>query len=267
MRASCLLTKTSTPKLIKQTYNFLYLKINYECMNIVLDVGNTYIKAAAFEGEQLLWANIFADAEAIFIKVKEKQPQHVFISSVRSENEFYGLKEHTNVLYLTAERKLPIEIAYKTPNSLGSDRIAAAVGATVLFPQQNTLVFDIGTCLTHGIIDAQHTYYGGSISPGVQMRLKSLAHFTQKLPLLEFPEIKIEITGNSTTESIYSGVLNGIQFEMEGFIAFYQNKYQSLNVLLTGGSTPLFEKRLKEYIFVVPELNLIGLNRILNYNV
>ena len=236
-------------------------------MNIVLDVGNTYIKAGAFEGDVLQWSHIYEESSEAISKIQETKPQNVFVSSVRKENPFDVLAESTNLLYFNSQTVLPINIDYKTPETLGTDRIAAAVGATVLYPNQNNLVFDLGTCLTHGIVDHNQTYHGGSISPGLEMRLKALTHFTAKLPLVGIPSEKIELTGKSTSESILSGVLYGMQFEIEGFIEAYQNKYPSLNVLLTGGNAALFEKRLKEYIFVVAELNLIGLNRILNYNV
>jgi type III pantothenate kinase len=236
-------------------------------MNIVLDVGNTYIKAGAFEGDVLCWSHIYEEVHAAILKIQELKPVHVFVSSVRKEKSFDVLSESTNLHYFNSETALPIKINYKTPETLGTDRIAAAVGAMVLYPNQNNLVFDLGTCLTHGIIDRAQTYHGGSISPGLDMRLKALAHYTAKLPLVSIPTEKTVITGKSTTESILSGVICGMQFEIEGFIAAYQNKYPSINVLLTGGNATLFEKRLKETIFVVAELNLIGLNRILNYNV
>lgn len=236
-------------------------------MNIVLDVGNTYIKVGAFDGDKLCWTQIFSDVHEAIVKIQKVEPNHVFISSVRAEDSFAALAKCTKLSYFTSYTALPIKIDYKTPETLGTDRIAAAVGATVLYPNQNNIVFDLGTCLTHGIVDDNHVYHGGSISPGVEMRLKSLAHFTAKLPLLSLPEEKVEITGKSTAESILSGVIFGMQFEIEGFIQFYQNKYPETNVLLTGGNASFFEKRLKEYIFVVAELNLIGLNRILNYNV
>jgi len=236
-------------------------------MNIVLDVGNTYIKAGAFEGNMLCWSHIYEKAGDVILKIQEVKPLNVLVSSVRKDKLFDVLAASTNLSYFNSEIALPIKIDYKTPGTLGTDRIAAAVGATVLYPNQNNLVFDLGTCLTHGIVDLDQTYHGGSISPGLDMRLKALAHYTAKLPLVEIPTEKIDITGKSTTESIVSGVICGMQFEIEGFIAAYQNKYPSINVLLTGGNATLFEKRLKEYIFVVAELNLIGLNRILNYNV
>lgn len=235
-------------------------------MNIVLDVGNTYIKVGAFENDILRWSHIYSDASEVILKIQETKPLNVLVSSVRKENPFDVLADSTRLNYFNSETALPIKIDYKTPKTLGTDRIAAAVGASVLYPNQNNLVFDLGTCLTHGIVDLNQTYHGGSISLGLEMRLQALAHYTAKLPLVSMPTEKIEITGKSTDESILSGVICGIQFEIEGFIAAYQNKYPVINVLLTGGNASLFEKRLKEYIFVVAELNLIGLNRILNYN-
>lgn len=236
-------------------------------MNIVLDIGNTFIKAGAFEENVLIWKQVYTDISEVISKVNETRPQILFISSVRKDLHFPELEKSTKVMYFDTLLNLPIRLEYTTPKTLGSDRIAAAVGAATLYPNQNTLFFDIGTCLTHGFIDHTNTYFGGSISPGLDMRFKALAHFTQKLPLIEMSTEIVALTGKSTSESINSGVINGMQFEINGFIEEYQNKYPSINVLLTGGSACLFEKRLKEYIFVVPELNLIGLNRILNYNV
>jgi type III pantothenate kinase len=253
---------------IKQPGTSLYLENKWSHrMNIVLDVGNTYIKAGAFEDDVLRWTQIYENADEAILKIHKTNPLHVLISSVRKDNPFSVLTDSTNLHYFTPQTVLPIKIDYKTPETLGTDRIAAAVGAAVLFPGQNTLVFDSGTCLTHGIVDQDQTYHGGSISPGLDMRLKALAHYTAKLPLVSIPEEKTELTGKSTAESILSGVICGMEFEIRGFIAAYQNKYPAINVLLTGGNAVLFEKRLKEPIFVVAELNLIGLNRILNYNV
>lgn len=235
-------------------------------MNIVIDVGNNYIKIGAFNGRQLSWTKTYSRLEEVINTINSEKPTQLLISSVRNQMDFSSLNQKTHIHFLTKETGLPIDIDYQTPDTLGTDRIAAAVGANTLFPDGNNLFFDLGTCLTHGFINEKAIFEGGSISPGVDMRLKALAHFTQKLPLLN-AEKEPPLTGKSTSGSIMSGVLNGIQFEMEGFIEAYQNKYPAINVLLTGGNASLFEKRLKEPIFAVAELNLIGLNRILNYNV
>ncbi len=235
-------------------------------MNIVIDVGNNYIKVGAFDEQQLAWAKAYSRLEDVIFAVQEEKPVHIFISNVRNQTDFSALDQIGRLHFLSRQTRLPIAIDYETPQTLGTDRIAAAVGAYTLFPDQQTLFFDLGTCLTHGFINEKAVFQGGSISPGVDMRFKALAHFTEKLPLLKV-EKEPPLTGKSTSGSIMSGVLNGMQFEMEGFIDAYQNKYAPINVLLTGGNASLFEKRLKEPIFVVAELNLIGLNRILNYNV
>jgi len=231
-----------------------------------VDVGNTFIKVGAFQEEKFLWSSSLQDIDDVISSIERESPAQVFVSSVRKEIKFDGLDERINIFHFGTQTKLPIKINYKQAENLGTDRIAAAAGAAVLFPEKNNLVFDLGTCLTHGLVDKTATFQGGSISPGLDMRLKALAHFTAKLPLLSAQSDEIVLTGQSTTESIMSGVINGIAFEIEGFIRAYQNKYGPINVLLTGGNALLFEKMLKEAIFVVPELNLIGLNRILNYN-
>jgi type III pantothenate kinase len=235
-------------------------------MNIVIDVGNNYIKIGAFSDGKLQWTKTYSRLHDVLQAVQAEKPVHVFISSVRNQTDFSALETVTQVHFLNKQTRLPIDIDYETPHTLGTDRIAAAVGAATLFPGCNNLFFDLGTCLTHGFINTKAVFEGGSISPGVEMRFKALAHFTEKLPLVK-AEKEPPLTGKSTSGSIMSGVLNGIQFEIEGFIEAYQNKYTPINVLLTGGNASLFEKRLKEPIFVIAELNLIGLNRILNYNV
>lgn len=235
-------------------------------MNIVIDVGNNYIKVGSFNRERLMRTQVYSQMEDVIAGIQAEKPERILISSVRNHTDFSILNNMAVVYFLNTEMRLPIDISYETRDTLGTDRIAAAVGASTLFAGENNLFFDLGTCLTHGFINERGVFEGGSISPGVDMRLKALAHFTERLPLLK-AEKEAVLTGKSTSGSIMSGVVNGIQFEMEGFIHAYQNKYPTINVLLTGGNASLFEKRLKEPIFAVAELNLIGLNRILNYNV
>lgn len=236
-----------------------------QLVNMVVDVGNTFIKVGTFQADTLIHAHTFKNIEEVNSIIQQTNPAHVLVSSVREDAFWNEIKDHKNIVKLDVHTRLPISFDYESRATLGTDRIAAAVGAYTLFPDQNSVFFDLGTCLTHGVVDQSNTFIGGSISPGVEMRLKALAQYTAKLPLLAPEEAKL--TGKSTSESIMSGTMNGILFEIEGFIHAYQNKYPTINVLMTGGSAPLFEKRLKEPIFVIAELNLIGLNRILNYNV
>ncbi|MGN6646098.1 MAG: type III pantothenate kinase [Cytophaga sp.] len=234
-------------------------------LNMVVDVGNTFIKTGTFIADKLIAAHTFSSIEDVRAKILQESPENILVSSVRGDEVWGAIKDIGRLHKLDAATELPIAFDYETRQTLGTDRIAAAVGAYTLFPGQVNLFFDMGTCLTHGLLDQTNTFLGGSISPGVEMRLKALAHYTAKLPLLSPNDA--ELTGKSTSGSILSGVMNGILFEMEGFIQAYRNKYPAMNVLLTGGNASLFEKRLKEPIFAIAELNLIGLNRILTHNV
>lgn len=237
-------------------------------MDLVIDAGNTYIKLGQFEQNRLVRVETVTETDAIPELLLAANPDHILLSSVRTiPPALMELLASKGTLVLNAETPLPIRIDYKSRATLGSDRIAAACGADALYPGQNTLIFDAGTCLTHGFTDASGTFRGGSISPGLDMRFKALHSFTAKLPLLTAVDSIPPLTGNSTDTSVYSGIINGMLFEMEGFIRQYQNKYPQLNVLLTGGNAAFFEKRLKQAIFVVAELNLTGLNRILKHNV
>ncbi|UII28675.1 type III pantothenate kinase [Fulvivirga maritima] len=168
--------------------------------------------------------------------------------------------------FLEYNLPLPFTIDYKTPQTLGRDRVAGVAGGQYIFPNANTLVIDLGTCITYDIIDAKNVYHGGGISPGLKMRFKSLHNFTAKLPLIE-PTNDFELIGQSTKESILSGVINGMISEIDGIIRMYTDKFAHLQIIMCGGDAKFFENRIKANIFVAPELVLTGLNRILLYNV
>jgi type III pantothenate kinase len=234
-------------------------------MNLIVDEGNTNIKLGAFEKNRFLWVETFQDIQKVLARIELLKPDRILISTVKNIAAWEILKNNSHTIFFDSQTVLPIQINYNSRETLGTDRIAAASGASMLYPNSNCLFFDVGTCLTHGFIDKSGVFQGGSISPGLDMRLQALHHFTAKLPYIAVEQE--ELTGHSTKASITSGVINGMTFEISGFIEAYQNKYVDLIVLMTGGNALLFEKRLKQPIFVVAELNLIGLNRILNHNV
>ncbi len=140
-----------------------------------------------------------------------------------------------------------------------------AVAANYLKPNTNCLIIDAGTCITYEFVNANSEYLGGNISPGINMRIKALYTFTKKLPLVE-PVEKANLLGNDTKSAISSGVINGITFEMDGYINILKEKYPDLTIFLTGGDTFFFESTFKNRTFAVKNLLSIGLNRILNYN-
>ncbi len=233
-------------------------------MNLIIDFGNTYGKAAIFEDSEI--KDIFRpikpdDVAALYAK---HQPQNVIISSTSIDPTLLKSKTGNQGLILSYKTPLPFQIAYKTPETLGLDRIAGVAGAHFIFPNDNCLVIDLGTCITYDIlIDKQ--YLGGGISPGLQMRFKALNTFTAKLPLVQL-EQQVELVGDSTKNAILSGVVNGMKAEIEEIIRMYCDKYGSLQIIICGGDSIFFENKLKASIFAAPELVLRGLNGILRYN-
>jgi type III pantothenate kinase len=192
----------------------------------------------------------------------------MLVSSVRGDADdllTLAPKASTRIA-LNRNLSLPIQNHYQTPDTLGMDRLAGACGAHALFPTQNCLVIDAGTCVTFDFVDGSGVYYGGGISPGLHMRFKAMHTFTAKLPLIS-PKAGVPLIGASTEASMQSGVVNGMIAEMEGIIARYAGKYAELRVILCGGDAGFFENQLKASIFASPELVLIGLNSILIHNV
>ena len=239
-------------------------------MNIIIDVGNTRVKVALFKGDSIFDTYQFANSK-ITKKIKEILKKHEvtngIISSVASisDKELKQLEQLIPLLRLNHESKLPFENGYATPTTLGVDRIALAAASVYKFPNNNVLAIDAGTCITYDFIDKKGIYYGGAIAPGIEMRYKSLHTFTDKLPLLNVTYPK-QLIGNSTEESIHSGIVNGVLSEIEGVIERYKEKNKELTVVLTGGDTNFLAKRLKNGIFANPNFLLEGLNNILNYN-
>lgn len=159
--------------------------------------------------------------------------------------------------------KIPINNCYETPETLGMDRLAAAVGAYTLYPKSNCLIIDAGTCITYDFLDTSANYHGGSISPGIKMRFKALQYFTAKLPLIESLTYT-GILGKNTSDAIKVGVLQGFKGEVESVIATFKQKYPEIKIIVTGGDISFFETTIKHSIFAVSDLVLIGLNKILN---
>jgi type III pantothenate kinase len=237
-------------------------------MNIVVDSGNTYAKIGWFSGDSLIRYQTRLSFPELIQLIKSELPERIMYSSVsRSTADFLeALGEDIPVLNLTGETPVPIIKNYETPLTLGADRVSAAAGVHWLYPNEDILVVDMGTCITYDLVEGNGTFQGGLISPGVRMRFNALHTFTNRLPLFE-PENDPVFIGKSTKQAIQSGVMNGILAEIEGIIERYRHEMPHLRVVICGGDAPFFESSLKPPIFVVPELVLIGLNRILIYNV
>lgn len=206
------------------------------------------------------------DRTAVRRLLKKHSPSACIISAVApvSQPLLRLLRSHMKVWRLTTRTRLPFKNGYRTPATLGNDRLACMAGARLLFPRFPVLVIDAGTCVKYDVIH-RGVYRGGSISPGLQMRFDALQHFTAALPRLQAGRFAA-LPGRSTHESIRTGVQQGILFEMEGFIAVYKRQYKNLKVVLTGGDAARFAKPLKSDIFAAPHLIHLGLYEILKEN-
>jgi type III pantothenate kinase len=240
-------------------------------MNLCIDQGNSSIKIGVFDkGMPVLFS--------VYEVLGEMQIRKLFsqfaidaciVSSVRKDDAGLLLQLGgfcDNIISLSHETLVPVSIGYQTPQTLGRDRLAAVVAAEALYKGRDVLVVDAGTAITYDFLDAGLYYHGGNIAPGVDMRFRALHEFTYQLPLIK-PDNDVEELGVDTASAIGAGVLWGMVYEIDGYIDRIKIKYPELLVLLTGGSTFYFVGKLKNPIFAEPNLVLIGLNRILQYNV
>jgi type III pantothenate kinase len=237
-------------------------------MNLVIDAGNTLIKTAIYNYDKLVVLGIHVgwSVEAIESFI-DKHPgiEACLICSTREIPDWLpGVIMGKNIPYqeLTHLLKLPITIGYETPETLGKDRIAAAAGAAALFPGENVLAIDAGTALTIDFISDKGLFAGGNISPGLRMRFTSLNQQTFSLPDVELSE-EVPLLGKNTREAILAGVVNGLTHEIDNSINALKNKYNDLQVIITGGDARYLSARLKNTIFVEENLVLSGLNAIL----
>ena len=236
-------------------------------MNAAIDIGNTRCKIGFFENDSLqrVVKNIAVEEISKHI-IGEEIPQTIISSVGKEAGELVDqIKNYSNVLLLSHQTPLPITLDYATPGTLGTDRIAAAVGAFHLNPGYNCLVIDIGSCITYDVVSKEGTYEGGAISPGVEMKLKAMHSFTARLPLIEVPEW-MDLPGKTTASSMINGALYGTLSEIEGMAERFSSLYGGLHVIICGGGSKFFESNIKRPIFACSELVLIGLNRILMHN-
>ena len=240
-------------------------------MNLVIDIGNTRTKFSVFNrGEVLITVPVeeFLPEHIDILQGEHPDLQKVILSAVKDYSpELKSALQNKFKFFLELDAKtpLPIENFYKTPETLGKDRIAAAVGGFDLYPDTNLLIIDAGTAITYDIINEKHQYLGGNISPGIEMRFKALHQFTGKLPLVNQQKFD-KLYGITTEEAIRAGVQHGVIFEVDKAIDTFNDFYKNLKVIITGGDAVFFDKKLKNSFFVNFNLIALGLNRILEYN-
>ena len=240
-------------------------------MNLTIDVGNTLIKLGVFDFGKLKLKKtcVKKDFLPTLIEISEALPaiQKCIVSSVAnlSEHQLLKLQHLFDILILNHETKIPFTNKYETPQTLGIDRIALVSAAAAQYVGKNVLVIDAGTCITYDFLNSKNEYLGGAISPGISLRYKALHTFTEKLPLLEANNPNLYI-GNNTATSIHSGVVNGVLYEIDGYITEYEKNYDNLTVILTGGDIHFLRDSIKNDIFANSNFLLEGLNHILEYN-
>ena len=240
-------------------------------MNLIIDVGNTLLKLAVFDADDIVYKKTCIKGEFLSVLSEVSKTyssiENCIISSVGSftKHQLRKLEDKYNTYVLTHETQVPFSNMYGTPKTLGVDRIALVSAAAVQYPSKNVLIIDAGSCITYDFINNSNEYLGGAIAPGVAMRYQALNDFTSNLPFLDTHKPK-KIIGNSTATSIHSGVVNGVLYEIDGFIESYKSKYNDLTVILTGGDAHFLRDSLKSDIFANSNFLLEGLNFILEHN-
>ncbi len=233
------------------------------------DFGNTRRKLAIFESGQLKSIEILSDDSRSTIEqlIEVHKPQKSILSSVIDHNPELEsvLERFTRFHKLNYETKLPFTSPVGKPETIGADRLALIAGAVHQFPKQHNLVIALGSCITYNFCNKYHEFLGGSISPGLEMRLKALNYYTAKLPLVK-ANSNTPLIGYDTATNILSGVIYGMAYEIDGFVDDYNQKFSNFNVLLTGGDIVFLASHLKNKIFADPDLIFKGLYAISEVN-
>jgi type III pantothenate kinase len=240
-------------------------------MNLILDIGNSSTKVALFEGNEkivsLRTRHFSCEKMERTFESYQNKLQKAIVSSVREMPEFViDLATHgiPFVHVLTQDSRLPFRNDYETPETLGTDRIAAVAGAALAYPRKNVLIIDAGSAVTYDYLIGS-VYKGGNISPGIAMRFKALHRFTDRLPLGSTAD-KFNSPGRSTHEAITAGVISGLVFEISEYIISFLQKYTTGEIIITGGDSGYLKERISMKVNYMPDIVLDGLNYILECN-
>jgi type III pantothenate kinase len=248
---------------------FLKFVLYLNNMNLIIDIGNSNTKFAVFDGPetQFVFRSKEFNCEKLEKRLLPYKIEKAIISSVRNTPEYIFDLLTINiplVHILSHKSKLPFKIEYETPETLGTDRIAAVAGAYNRFPGENILVIDAGTALTFEFLHA-NVYKGGNISPGLQMRFRALHKFTGKLPLVSTTE-NYSFPGRNTSDAIAAGVITGVTYEINEYIRTFEKKHIEFKVILTGGDSGYLKDKIDYPVAYMPDIVMDGLNYILEYN-
>ena len=238
-------------------------------MNLVIDIGNTAVKVYLFKNNEIFKKEVLNENNLIH-SLKSypiNDISNIICSSVTKsyKDQLSEIFKKSNYYDFSDNNlKLPFKNNYET-KSLGQDRIGLISSAVMKFKDQNSLVIDIGTCITYDFIDSKNIYYGGAISPGIRMRYSSFNDYTSNLPLVKFQDINKTI-GTNTEESLHIGVNNGIVGEINQYINNLKKSYSEFNVIITGGDSMFLLNKIKNAIFADQDFLASGLNYIIKLN-
>jgi type III pantothenate kinase len=238
-------------------------------MNLIVDIGNTSTKLAVYDGS--VKTTVFRlnelSREELGKKILVFKFEKAIISSVKNIPSFLSDLLFINIPFVhivSHKSKLPFTIEYETPETLGTDRIAAVAGAYASFPQSDILVIDAGTAITFDLLNGTR-YSGGNISPGIEMRFKALNNFTGRLPLVNRSE-GFSSPGKNTNDAIIAGVITGVTYEINEYIRTFKKEHKNLKVIITGGDSEFLKDRISYRTFYMPDIVIDGLNYILEHN-
>lgn len=221
-------------------------------VTVCFDFGNTRLKAALFNNNQFVEEIVLPDGkeETVLALIKKTGAQRSILSSVIDHDPAIekALEQNTRFHKLSHLTRINFSTPVGKPETIGADRLALMAAAAHFFPRQNTLVIALGTCITYNFLNQYHQFLGGAISPGMDMRFRSMHEYTAKLPLVA-QDWNYPLIGYDTKTNLQSGVIVGITSEIEGFIEKYQQKFGNFNVVLTGGNSAYFASQVKYKIF------------------
>ena len=234
-------------------------------MKLAVDIGNTRTKAALFEEERLLeaWENLPSDE--IETLCTRHGVTRIVLSNVASPEREPKFPCGIDIHRLSSSSRLPIVLDYDTPETLGADRIADAVGAWTLYPGTPLVVIDAGTCITVDYVDRTGIYRGGAIVPGINMQLQALHHFTNRLPYEPRPVSQPSTIGRNTKESIHAGTVGSLLTTLQAWVAQARTAQADTRVVVTGGDASYLTNQISLGLHD-PHLQLRGLNAILDIN-
>ncbi len=241
---------------------------------LVIDIGNTLTKLGVFDGKRLVHTKWYEAVTLPDIElVRKEYPclEAAIVCTVAREPVFLA-KSLARFPYFIdwqsyrPDLKIPVSLRYKNPETLGRDRIAVASAVASLYPGENVLCIVFGSCVTYNVVDANACFLGGAISPGLNMRLRAMHRFTEALPMVDIRQDRDTECIDNTQTALYSGALDGLRYEVQGYAERYRKRFPDLKIVLTGGNAAYFEKSLNYRIFAHQNLVLRGLNEILDLN-